>query len=49
MMKQINAKEPTWLKIPIGREADQFIYKHDRGVERESSWKRLQLNGQNTT
>ena len=37
-------KNPNW------READQLaIYKHDRGVERGSTEKQLQLSGQSGT
>ena len=38
------------LKNPNWREADQLaIYKHDRGVELESTEKKLQLSGQRGT
>ena len=38
------------LKNPNWREADQLvIYKHDRGVELESTEKRLELSGQSGT
>ena len=38
------------LKNPNWQEADQLaIYKHDRGVEPESTKKQLQLSGQSGT
>ena len=50
-LKETNiSNEYNRLKNPNWREADQLaIYKHDRGVELESTEKQLQLSGQSGT
>jgi len=45
-----NANEHNMVKNPNWQEADQLaIYKHDRGVELESTEKQLRQSGQSGT